>query len=313
MKVVVTGGAGFIGSHLAEAALRLGHEVIVLDDLSSGDIRNVPPAARLVIGDVSRPTDLMKLTPLVRGDEVALAHLAAIVSVPEAMERPARAFEVNVLGTVNVMELARSIDAYVVVASSAAVYGDPPSLPVREDLPTRPLSTYGASKLASEAAALAIASERGLRASALRLFNVYGPRMRPGPYAGVVLKFLASALQCSAPEVYGDGRATRDFVYVADVADAFIRAIERRASGVFNVGTGVETSVLELLDLVSKVTGARLEPVFRPPRPGDIRRSVADITRARETLGWAPRFSLEEGLRLTYEWLRSLSPSTRTS
>ncbi len=313
LKAIVTGGAGFIGSHVAEALISRGYEVIVLDDLSTGDVKNVPEGAVFVKGDVSRAEDLARVRDLVHGDEAVIAHLAALVSVPEAMQRPLKAFEVNVIGTVNVIELARQLDAYVVVASSAAVYGDPPSLPVSEDTPTRPMSTYGASKLASEAAALAMASERGIRASALRLFNVYGPRMRPGPYAGVVLKFLSAALLGTTPEVYGDGMNTRDFVYVSDVAEAFASSIERRAVGVFNVGTGSETSVLELLEIVSRVTGVQLRPAFRPPRPGDIRRSVADVRRAREALAWSPRVPLEEGLRLTYGWLRSLSPSTRTS
>ena len=313
MKVIVTGGAGFIGSHVVDAIIRRGLEVVVFDDLSTGDLRNVPAGVAFVRGDVSRPEELERVKEHVKGDETAIAHLAALVSVPEAMERPSRAFEVNVMGTVNVMELARRLDSYVVIASSAAVYGDPPSLPVRESDPTRPLSTYGASKLAAEAAVLAMAREWGLRASALRLFNVYGPRMRPGPYAGVVLRFLTAALQGATPEVYGDGMNTRDFVYVTDAAEAFALAIERGAVGVFNVGTGRETSVLELLELVSRITGVQLRPAFRPPRPGDIRRSVADIRLAREQLGWSPRVTLEEGLRLTYEWLRSSSPSTRTS
>ena len=313
MKVIVTGGAGFIGSHVTEALIKRGLEVIVFDDLSTGDLGNVPSGVALVRGDVSKHEDLERVMEYVREDEIAIAHLAALVSVPEAMERPIRAFEVNVLGTMNVMELARRLDSYVVIASSAAVYGDTPHLPVSEDAPTRPLSTYGASKLAAEAVALAMARERGLRASALRLFNVYGPRMRLGPYAGVILRFLTAALQGLTPEVYGDGLNTRDFVYVTDAAEAFALAIERGAVGVFNVGTGRETSVLELLELISRVTGVQMRPAFKPPRPGDIRRSVADIRLAREQLGWSPRVPLEEGLRLTYEWLRSSSPSTRTS
>ncbi|MGC9072350.1 MAG: NAD-dependent epimerase/dehydratase family protein, partial [Acidilobus sp.] len=297
----------------AELALARGHDVVVVDDLSSGDVSNVPPGARLLRADVTRERDLGAIYELARRDEVAVAHLAALVSVPEARENPVRAFQVNVLGTVNVLEVARRLDAYVVVASSAAVYGDPPRLPVTEDLPARPLSAYGASKLAAEAAALAYSSEQGLGATALRLFNVYGPRMRPGPYAGVIFRFLSSAIRGEPPAVYGDGMNTRDYVYVTDVADAFLAAIERKARGVFNIGTGAEVSVLQLLDLVSAVTGQRLSPTYAPPRPGDIRRSVADITRAREGLGWSPRVRLEEGLRLTLEWLKSSSLSSRSS
>jgi len=310
--LVVTGGAGFIGSHVAELALSRGERVIVVDDLSSGDPMNVPRGAQLVVADVTRPEQLSRVIELARGEEVAIAHLAAVAGVVEASRSPARALEVNVVGTANVLELARRLDAYFALASSAAVYGEPSELPLKESSPTRPISLYGVSKLAAEQVTFSLAAEHGIRASALRLFNVYGPRMKPGPYASVVYNFLTAALRCEAPVVYGDGSATRDFVFVADVAEAFLRAAERRATGVFNVGTGRETSVTELLDLVSRVTGVRLEPRRAPPRPGDIGRSVADVRLAREALGWSPSVSLEEGLRRTYEWLRTLTPSTRT-
>ena len=306
MILVVTGGAGFIGSHVVDAALARGYEVVVLDDLSSGSPANVDRRARLVVGDVSRLQDVMRLAEAARGDEVAIAHLAAVVGVAEAAERPSRAVEVNVLGTANVVELARRLDAYVAFASSAAVYGEPERLPVDEGHPLRPASLYGLTKAQAEGLLAQAARDYGIRYSALRLFNVYGERMRPGPYASVVYNFIRAALRGERPRVFGDGRATRDFVYVGDVAEAFLAAVERRAEGPVNVGTGRETSVLELLELVGEVTGRRLEPSFEPPRPGDVRRSAADIARAREVLGWSPRVGLREGLRRAADYMARL-------
>ncbi len=306
MLLVVTGGAGFIGSHIVDMALAEGHDVVVIDDLSTGDLARLDRRVKLIVGDVSRAGDIMRVLEVARGKEVALAHLAAVVGVQEARERPQRAVEVNVLGTQNVIELARRLDAKVVLASSAAVYGDQEP-PLREDMPAKPVSLYGLTKLQAEQLLAMASQDYGLKYVALRLFNVYGERMKPGPYASVVYNFINAAIRGLRPRIFGDGRATRDYVYVGDVAEAFMAAAKSKASGAFNVGTGRETSVLELLELISRVSGRRLEPSFEPPRPGDARRSAADVSRIREALGWRPRVSLEEGLRRTYEYMRALS------
>lgn len=310
LRLLVTGGAGFIGSHIVEEAVREGLEVIVVDDLSSGSPSNLPPGVKLVRADVSDRSQLAAVEAMLRGDDVEVAHLAAVSSVPEAMEDPSRVVRVNVLGTEEVLELARRLDAHVTIASSAAVYGDPSELPLKETSPVRPKSLYGLTKLFDEQLAQQAYRDYGLRYSALRLFNVYGPRMRRGPYASVVYNFITAAIAGARPVIYGDGSATRDFVYVKDVAMAFLLAASRRAVGVFNIGSGVETSVIELLRLVSKVSGVQLEPQFAPPRPGDVSRSFADVSLAREALGWEPRTPLEEGLRATYNYLRSQAPAT---
>lgn len=304
MKFIVTGGAGFIGSNLSRLLLSEGHDVIVVDDLSSGARENVPAGARLVIGDVSDRRALEGVEAMARGDEVAIVHLAAVSGVVEAREDPSRAVRANVLGTQEVLDMARRLDAYVTIASSAAVYGDVSDVPVKEDAPLRPTSLYGLTKLFDEQLAEQAYRDYGLRSSYLRLFNVYGPGMRRGPYASVIYNFMEAAIRGLRPVIYGDGLNTRDFVYVDDVARAFVEAVRRRATGPFNVGTGREVSVLDLLRLISKVAGVELRPEFREPRPGDIRRSCADISRARESLGWEPRVSLEDGLRLTYSYMR---------
>ncbi|ADL18472.1 NAD-dependent epimerase/dehydratase [Acidilobus saccharovorans 345-15] len=304
MKFIVTGGAGFIGSNLSRLLLSEGHDVIVVDDLSSGARENVPAGARLVIGDVSDRRALEGVEAMARGDEVAIVHLAAVSGVVEAREDPSRAVRANVLGTQEVLDMARRLDAYVTIASSAAVYGDVSDVPVKEDAPLRPTSLYGLTKLFDEQLAEQAYRDYGLRSSYLRLFNVYGPGMRRGPYASVIYNFMEAAIRGLRPVIYGDGLNTRDFVYVDDVARAFVEAVRRRATGPFNVGTGREVSVLDLLRLISKVAGVELRPEFREPRPGDIRRSCADVSRARESLGWEPRVSLEEGLRLTYSYMR---------
>lgn len=309
MKVLVTGGAGFIGSWTAEALVRAGHEVIVLDDLSTGDLRNLSSVAesvRFLKGDV---TDARTVAELIREERPeAIIHLAAIVSVDEVAEDPVRGFEVNVQGTLNLLEAARRYGVReLIYASSAAVYGDPVGLPVREDHPTRPKNVYGATKLAGEALVSAYMGNYGVPTAVLRYFNVYGPRMRAGPYSGVIRKFIEAVLAGEPITIFGDGEQTRDFVYVEDVALANLAALESGARGVYNIGSGRPTKVRDLAALVMKVLGREVPVRHAPPRPGDIRHSYADISRAVEEMGWSPRTGLEEGLRKTAEYIgRSL-------
>jgi len=301
VRVLVTGGAGFIGSHTVDLLLSSGHEVVVLDDLSSGREENLRahlgrPGFAFVRGDILDPEAVARA---VKGVE-AVIHQAAQVSVPLSFERPELTREVNVRGTSLLLEACAGEGVRrFVYASSCAVYGNPPRLPVDEDTPPSPLSPYALSKLEAERECLRFFRERGLETVCLRYFNVYGPRQGGGEYAGVIVKFLERLRDNLPPIVHGDGRQTRDFVYVEDVARANLLALTSPlAPGkVVNVGTGRETSILELCRLLLTLTGRRLEPVHAEPRVGDVRRSVADVRRAKEVLGFEARITLEEGLR----------------
>ncbi len=303
--VVVTGGAGFIGAHTVQLLAGHGYHVVVVDDFSAGPpALPLPRSAEVLRLDVTR-RDLGRVLAERVGHARGVIHLAAVVSVEAAARRPLRTVEVNVLGTASALAAAEALGASVFVyASSAAVYGEPRTIPIPETHPTRPRSLYGDTKLMGEMLAERW-SERGLRVVALRYFNVYGPGMRPGPYAGVVLRFAEALLRGRSPVIYGDGRQTRDFVYVEDVARANLLALEREeARGAINIGTGVETSINKLYELMCSLVGRCPPPRYAPPRPGDVRRSAADTERARRLLGWQPRTTLREGLEKTIEYVR---------
>ena len=298
-RYLVTGGAGFIGSHLAEALVERGERVRVLDDLSTGRRENLAAVAghiELLVGDVADPDTAGQA---VAGCDVVL-HLAAIPSVQASLEDPRRTHQVNVGGTLNVLEAARRAGVRrVVFASSTALYGDHTALPLREELPPRPLSPYAASKAAGEMYCAAFRTSYGLPAVALRFFNVYGPRQDPGnPYSGVVSIFAARMARGERPVIYGDGRQTRDFVYVADVVRAILLACEREAAvgAALNVAAGRQTSILELAAALNQVLGTQIEPTFAPARAGEVRFSEGDARRARQVLGWEARIPLREGL-----------------
>ena len=296
---LVTGGAGFIGSHLVEALVEHGERVRVLDDFSTGRRENLDAVAghiELLEGDVADPETVERA---VAGCDYVL-HLAAIASVQASLKYPRRTQQVNVEGTLNVLEAARQAGARrVVLASSAAVYGDHTALPLREELPPHPLSPYGASKTAGEAYCSAFHAGYGLPTVVLRFFNVYGPRQDPAnPYSGVISIFAAQMSRGERPVVYGDGVQTRDFVYVADVARAMLLACERKTAvgGVFNVAGGKQTSVLQLAAVLNQVLNVSLTPAFAPARSGEVRFSQGDVRRAREVLGWEAQVPLREGL-----------------
>jgi UDP-glucose 4-epimerase len=291
MRTVVTGGAGFIGSHLVDALVARGDEVTVVDDLSTGRRVHVNPSARLVEHDVRQPLELM-------ADLVY--HLAAQADVRTSVERPAFDAEVNVVGTVNVLEAARASGAAFVFASTGgAIYGDVEA-PASEDDPLRPVSPYGIAKLAAEAYLDGWHRIHGLPAVACRFANVYGPRQSATLEGGVVAIFLERLADGEQTVIFGDGEQTRDFVHVADVVRALVLAAGH-AHGVFNVGTGVETSVNELHRMCAGATGVEREPRREPARPGDARRSVLDPERARRELGFRAEISLAEGLAATLE------------
>jgi len=307
-SALVTGGAGFIGSHLVEALLAGGCRVTVLDDLSSGKERNLPASdgnLRFVRGDIR---DRRAVADAVAGCE-AVFHLAAVVSVPKTTQDPVGSAEVNEAGSLNVLDAARRAGARrLVFASSSAVYGDDPRLPKREDMPPKPLTPYAVQKLAVEYHARVYSSLYGLPSVSLRFFNVFGPRQDPSsPYSGVISIFMTKALTAGVPVIYGDGRQSRDFVFVGDVVQALIRAAnsEGAAGKVFNVGTGRSVTISALWEVVAALSGSSATPVHEPPRPGDVPQSVSAIDAAQTDLGFAPEVGFQKGLELTMAWYRN--------
>lgn len=301
-RAVVTGGAGFIGSHLVEALVAEGWRVGVVDDLSSGSASRVPPEAELVAADVRSP---QARDFVVRFRPHAVAHLAAQVSVARSVGDPVLDADVNVVGTIAILLASREAGVRrVVFASSAAVYGAPAYLPIDEGHPTRPLSPYGISKLAGEHYVRVLAEAWGAGWVVLRYANVYGPRQDAQGEAGVVAVFADRVVRGEgALPVHGDGLQTRDFVYVGDVAEATLRAmtLDAAAGRILNVGTGQETSVLELAEAIWRAAGRQgpLPVEHQPARPGDIRHSRLDVRQAADGLGWRASVGLEEGLRRT--------------
>ncbi len=303
-KYAITGGAGFIGSNLAEA-LADGSEVVVVDDLSSGKKENLAGLeVELVEGSI---LDLDLLRGAFEGC-ACVFHQAAIASVQRSVEDPIQTGRVGVEGTLNVLVAARDAGAEkVVFASSAAVYGDSPLLPKREDMRPEPKSPYAVGKLAGEGFSLAFNEVYGMRNVVLRYFNVYGPRQDPcSEYAAVIPKFVSAYLAGKAPVIFGDGVQTRDFVYVKDVVRANILASEGSIPGVYNIASGTRTSLNELAEIIRKISGSEVKPIYSEARAGDIRDSVADITKAEE-MGYSPEYSLERGLQKMAEYQTSSS------
>jgi UDP-glucose 4-epimerase len=302
VRAVVTGGAGFIGSHVVDALLARGDEVHVLDDLSSGRREHVPEAARLHEGDIREATD--RVFDEARPD--VCFHLAAQADVRVSVDRPDHDADVNVIGTLHVLEAARRHGTKIVFSSTGgAIYGECDG-PAREDHPRRPLAPYGVSKLAGEEYIAAYNRLYGSGHVSLRLGNVYGPRQDPHGEAGVVAIFMHLLHEGGTPKIFGDGTQTRDYVYVGDVVAAALAATDH-AGGVLNIGTGVETSVLDLYERIQHATGVEREAEFATARPGELRRSVLDASAAKGELGWEPTHSLDQGLAETWAWISSAS------
>jgi nucleoside-diphosphate-sugar epimerase len=306
VKALVTGGAGFIGSHIAARLLATGHQVRILDNLSSGRQENLDacPGADFVRGDVTSPDDCRAAC---EGCEVVFHH-AALVSVQESIARPADSFKINVGGTLNVLLAARDAGARrVTFASSAAVYGDDPELPKRETMAPSPISPYGADKAAAEQYMLLAGRLWGMETVVLRYFNVFGPRQDPaGDYAAVIPKFIARLVAGKPPTIFGDGRQTRDFLYIDDVVAANLLAATgaKAPGGIFNIAGGTPVDLLSVLAMLGQATGLSTPPEFAPERRGDIRASAADITQARTRLGFEPGTLLADGLAATAEYFR---------
>ncbi len=304
MRVIVTGGAGFIGSHLADALLERGDEVLVIDDLSTGERANLNPAAEFAQLDIRGPEVAGLVT---RWRPQAISHHAAQMSVSRSVREPIFDAEVNVLGSLNLLEAARQSEARFTFASTGgALYGDADILPTPETTPAWPVSPYGVSKLAFEHYLHCYGAEHGLSYAALRYANVYGPRQNPHGEAGVVAIFCKALLGDGVARINGDGRQTRDYVYVRDVVRANLLAIDAPATvGHFNVGTGRQTDVNTLFRLLTERLGVRAPEAHGPARPGEQRTSALDSSLIGERLGWRPQTSLEEGLQETADWFRA--------
>jgi len=309
VRYLVTGGAGFIGSHLVERLVRDGADVTVLDDLSTGrreHIRALRDRIRFLRGDAAR---LEMCRRAMQGVDYVL-HQAAVTSVPRSTRNPVAAHQANVTGTLNILLAAREAKVRrVVFAGSTAAYGDATELPTHEAVLPRPLSAYAASKLAGEAYCQAFWRTHGLETVVLRYFNIFGPRQSlESQYGAVVPLFIAAALRGEPPVIYGDGGQTRDFTFVKNVVEANLLAChapaEQAAGEVFNIGYGTAISIQELWRLVAKLVGVEMEPQYDAARAGDVRHSVASITRANERLGYIPMVNLEEGLQLTVAYFR---------
>jgi len=309
---LVTGGAGFIGSHLATELIRRGHRVRVADSLITGKRHNLDhiPAVEFLEGDLADASFAQRAA---EGMEYVL-HQAAIPSVPRSVKDPITSNRANIDATLNLLVAAREAGVKrLVYAGSSSAYGNTPTLPKREDMPPNPLSPYALQKLVGEQYCQMFTRLYGFETVTTRYFNVFGPRQDPGsPYSGVISLFATALLQGRQPVIYGDGGQTRDFTYIANVVDGVLRASEAQtkvAGEVINVATGGRISLNELLRVMNTIVGTNLQAVYKEERAGDVKDSQADISRAKALLGYAPTVQLEEGLRLTLEWCRQSTPA----
>ena len=310
MKLVVTGAAGFIGSHLCDRLVADGHEVVGLDDLSTGRLANLATARKAKSFsfsnlDITRP-ELVDLVAKERPG--AVLHLAAQMDVRKSVADPLHDSRTNVLGTVNVLEacVRAAVPRVVFASSGGTVYGAPPKLPASERMTLHPASPYGAAKAAGESYLGAYQRLYGLAGCALRLGNVYGPRQDPHGEAGVVSIFAGALVRGEPTKVFGDGTSTRDYVYVDDGVDAFLRCLGGKGDGRrLNIASGTGTTVRQLHTAVARVVGAPDAPDFAPPRTGELHAVVLDVGQARRALGWEPAVGLEQGLAQTVDWIRS--------
>ncbi len=303
MKIAVTGGAGFIASQIAEACLAAGHEVIILDDLSSGRRANLPQGAKFFCVDIRAP----EVAEIFRSERPqVLSHHAAQMDIRRSVADPRFDADVNVLGTLNLLEAAREtgVKRVVFASSGGAVYGEPSLVPIPESHPLEPLSPYGITKATGERYLSFYHAVHGISYVALRYSNVFGPRQDPHGEAGVVAIFIERMLDGQIPTIYGDGAQTRDYVFVGDVVRANLAALESDFVGSVNIGTGIETDVNTLFSQLRKLMGFGHAAVHAPARAGELLRSVITIERARDALGWRPEVTLEQGLRSTIEFFR---------
>lgn len=308
MRYLVTGGAGFIGSNLVDELVRRGHSVVVLDDLSTGKESNLQSVRDKIDFRIGTIIDPAAVQSACRGADYVI-HLAARASVPRSVADPIETNSVNIDGTLNVLVAAR--DAKVrrfVYAASSSAYGESLQLPKTEKMRAEPISPYGVTKYVGELYAQVFGRVYGLENASVRYFNVFGPRQEPrSPYSGVLSRFMYAVLRDEPPVIFGDGEQSRDFTYVDNVVDETLRACEAQgASGrVFNGGTGARITLNEVVKLLQKIVGKKLCAKYEPPRTGDILHSQADVSLARQVLGYEPKVLFEDGLRRTWEWYKS--------
>lgn len=303
MNILVTGGAGFIGSNVVDALIEKGHKVIVVDDLSTGKKENLNPNTQFFNIDLRDKDALKEVFQNVRPE--AIYHLAAQIDVRKSAADPAFDASVNIIGSINLFELAVKYNVRRIIFSSTggALYGEPENLPASEDTLIAPLAPYGVSKYCVEQYLNYFEGMYGIERVILRYANVYGLRQDPLGEAGVIAIFTGRILNEESPIIYGDGNQTRDYAYVEDIVKANLLAIDGK-QGIYNIGTGIETSVNELVKMFSTILNKDIKPVYEPPRKGEVQRIALDGTKAKEELRFTPQFSLEEGLKKTIEWYR---------
>jgi UDP-glucose 4-epimerase len=303
LKILVTGGAGFIGSHIVDALIEKGHKVVVLDDLSSGSVKNLPRRIRFIKLDV-RSNNVGTL--FLEENFDAVYHLAAQMDVRKSVADPKFDASVNVLGGLNLLECCAKYNVKKVIFASTggAIYGEQDYFPADEKHPLRPLSPYGVAKLSFEQYLFYYKEIYGVDYISLRFANIYGPRQNPHGEAGVVAIFTTKFLKGETPVINGDGKQTRDYVYVGDIVDANIRALDHSGTGIFNLGTGIETDVNMLFRQLRDLTGSNCEEIHGPAKKGEQLRSVLDNSLAKDVLGWKPKVSLEQGLKETVDYFK---------
>ena len=305
MKVLVTGGAGFIGSNLAEELAKT-NEVIIVDNLSTGKIENIKELInKNNVKFIERSITNLDLLKEIFEDVDYVFHQAAIPSVPRSVKNPIATNEANINGTLNVLIAARDCGVKkVIYASSSSIYGDTPEIPKKEDMKPNPLSPYAVSKLACEYYCSVFGTVYGLKTISLRYFNVYGPNQDPtSQYAAVVPNFFTRLLNDESPVIYGDGKQSRDFTFVKDVIQANIKASQSNATGIYNIsGGGKKTTINELADIIMELVDKTIDPIYEEERPGDIKHSLADITKAKKAFNYRPNYSIKEGLEETMGW-----------
>jgi nucleoside-diphosphate-sugar epimerase len=307
MKYIVTGGAGFIGSHIVEELAQQKHEVVIFDNLFSGKTKNIQPFLKKK--DISFVEGTITDLPLLKKnfeEANGIFHEGAIASVPLSITNPLATNETNITGTLNVLIAARDCGVRkVLFASSSSIYGNTPSLPQHENMIPNALSPYAVSKLTGEHYMKVFSEIYGLKTLSLRYFNVFGPRQDPNSeYAAVIPKFITKILRHESPTIFGDGRQTRDFTYVKDVVQANVRAMESDAQGMFNVAYSKRIDLNELANMIMEITGITVPLIYKPPQIGDVRDSLADIRRAQDAFGYAPEYTVKKGLAETIAWFQ---------
>jgi UDP-glucose 4-epimerase len=301
LNILVTGGAGFIGSNVVDRYIELGHNVVIVDNLSTGKKPNINPKAVFYKADVQDRLD--KIFEKHKFDIVN--HHAAQMDVRKSVMDPIFDAKVNILGIINVLEncVKYKVKKVIFISSGGVVYGQPKQMPPKEDFPYAPESPYGVSKVTSEFYLRYYSAVHGLKFTALRYSNVYGPRQNPEGEAGVVAIFSRQMLTNGTCKIFGDGKQTRDYVFVGDVVEANAAALTKGEGNSFNIGTGVRTSVLDLFNRLAKITGYKLQPDYMPARKGELLENYLDASKAKKMLGWSPKISIDDGLKRTAEWV----------